>query len=154
VTHNTVDTPASNVSPQTDDVFLVTATYSPAAGCVDTPYYATVTVSNTESAFSVSCSGCTTAPFAGVSLCDPNVCANGNEYTIVLDMQNPHPVTGTSITNVNYSSTSIDDGVIVSGSCSTGSSVQPTSQSWSANDTTFPCSLDCTNDTSITITYD
>jgi hypothetical protein len=37
VTHNTVDTPASNVSPQTDDVFLVTATYSPAAGCVDTP---------------------------------------------------------------------------------------------------------------------
>lgn len=145
------------VAPDTQDVWNVTATYSPSAGppYPDTLYYATITVTNDGNGYSVSCTGCTTTPFVAVGICDPTECASGTdyEYTIKLDMLQAD-LFSKQIRLVDYDSSSIDDGDSIDSNCDTVRSVSPTSEEWSDTDQTFPCSYDCTNDTLITITYE
>lgn len=147
------------VAPDTTEEWTVAARYSPEPGnpCNDLVFNAYIAVWNDGSGYSYSCTGCDTAPFQAITLCDPTICAEGtgNEYTIALDMESVLGSTGVHhLTAVTYSSTSIDDGVTIDSNCDSIRSVTPTRQTWSNTDTTFPCSYDCTSDTSITITYE
>jgi hypothetical protein len=118
-----------------------------------TPIVATLTVTNNGNGYSIACNVCP-AQFAAVGICSGGACASGTEaqYVIKLDMQ--QALIGTEqLRTVTFQSTSIDDGLTIDSSCNTIAGVSPTSQNWSATDTTFPCAFDCTYDTSITITY-
>ena len=112
VYHVTGASALDKVSPDSTDVWAVTAYYSPIPGlpCNDVTYLATVTVQNTGSGWSVSCVGCATAPFTRVGICDINSCSGTypHAYAIKLDMT--YAFATRDITKVNYTSTSIDDG--------------------------------------------
>lgn len=143
------------VSPDDTDVWDVTAYYSPKPGnpCNDVTYTATITVTNAGAGWAVACAGCGAVPYTQVQVCDISTCSSSNPdaYTIALDMT--VFVAGYEITRVTYSSASLDDGDELNGLCNTVGTVSPTSQSWSTNDTTFPCSYDCSSDATIVITY-
>jgi hypothetical protein len=114
-----------------------------------------LTVTNNGNGYGIACTGADCGGiFSQVQICATTTCVSGTDYnyTIKLDMLVGDGL-GNQITNVNYTSNSIDNGQTIDGSCGTTGAVTPTSQSWTRNDTTFPCSYDCTTDTSVTITY-
>ncbi|MFQ5510147.1 MAG: hypothetical protein ACE5FN_12565 [Leptospirillia bacterium] len=154
-----VDGTDTNVSPDNSETLTITAAYSPTSGpCNDATYQATVTVQVTATGWSVSCVGCTKAPFQGIGICDDGQCTNSPEnsyqYILKVDLDDADNA-GKNLRLVTYQTTSIDDGDTVA-DCSRVDAVSPTSQSFSASDTTFPCSYDCTTsvDTTMTITYE
>ena len=155
-----VDGTDTNVSPDNSETLTIKAAYSPWPGpCNDTIYQATVTVQVTATGWSVSCIGCAAAPFRGIGICDDGQCTNSPEnsyqYILKVDLDSFDVATNKNLRLVTYDTTSVDDGDTVA-DCSRVDAVSPTSQSFSASDTTFPCSYDCTTsvDTTMTITYE
>ena len=81
------------------------------------------------------------------------VAVHGHAYVLKLDIL--QTTVGGDLNSVVYTTDSVDDGDTLNSSCSSEvSAVSPTSQTFAATDTTFPCSLDCNQDTAVTITYD
>ena len=146
------------VASDTQEVWTATAQYSPLnaaiPACNDpSPVVATLTVTNNGGGYSIVCNVCP-AEFVAVGICGSSQCTSGTgaQYVITLDMD--HALAGGfELRTVTFQSTSIDDGLTIDSSCSTLLSVTPTSQNWSATDTTFPCAYDCAYDTSLTVTY-
>jgi hypothetical protein len=146
------------VASDTQEVWTATAIYSPLnidiPTCNDAaPFVATLTVTNNGSGYGIVCNVCP-AEFVTVGICGSSACTSGTGalYVIKLDMKQALLNTF-ELRSVTFQSTSIDDGLTIDSSCSTLLSVTPTSQNWSATDTTFPCAYDCTYDTSLTVTY-
>lgn len=74
-----------------------------------------------------------------------------------MDIVDPQVPTGFNLREVIYTTTSVDDGVLVTSSgCATGSTVSPSSQTFTQTDSgAFECSYDCANIAGplLTITY-
>jgi hypothetical protein len=93
-----------------------------------------------------------------VNICDTGSCgssSNGWSYKLVVDLDDIDGE-GFSLSDVVYTTTSVSNGNLVDvGQCSEGSSVSPTSQTFSATDATFfECAFSCdATGASMTITY-
>jgi hypothetical protein len=145
------------VVPDTQEVWTATAQYSPLnaaiPACVDpAPVVATLTVNNNGGGYGIVCNVCPTE-FVAVGICGISECTSGTGALYVIKLDMVQAAGGRELRTVTFQSTSIDDGLTIDSSCGTLVSVTPTSQSWSATDTTFPCAYDCTYDTSLTVTY-
>jgi hypothetical protein len=156
------ETPSGDlVEPDTGETWDIDVHYSPAPGvpCVDQITNVTAVVTKAATGWAVSCTGCsaTNGPVRSIGICDDSsecaVDTHGHAYVLKvdLDMQNG---LGANLNSVVYTTDSVDDGDTLNSTCgSEVASVSPTSQTFTATDTTFPCSLDCAQDTSVTITY-
>ncbi len=157
------------VEPDDGETWNITATWSsdtravPGCSCKDLLNVAVnATVTWTDgSGWSVTCNGCNAnGPIRSVSVCNEGSCGsqtdldNGWSYKLIVDIDHtllalPCPVPGPTangyLSKVVYTTTSVDDGNVVDvATCTEGSSVTPTSQTWTQTDTgTFECGFGC-----------
>lgn len=169
------------VEPDDGETWTITATWSsdlappnPVCKCANlATATATVDVTWSEaSGWSASCtSGCnaTLGPIFKVAICGVDGCGenesidNSWSYELIVDiLHTQQPLCGGGnpnayLSDVAYATTVVDDGNLIDESdCSEGTSVSPTSQTFSTNDSgVFECSFDCDDASgpSITITY-
>lgn len=148
------------VEPDDTDSWTITGTWStpfstlyPDCSCVDmtSSVTADVTWSDATNSWSVSCTGCNAVngPIYAVGVCiDGASCGSGAVvdntagYKLYVDVaQQPNypcvvsPPQPAYIYSVEYTTTSVDDGNLLNMvACTEGSSVTPTSQTWSQTD--------------------
>ena len=157
------ETPSGDlVEPDTGETWDIAVHHSPLAPgpCNDVITNVIADVTRTATGWTVTCTGC--APLGGpvlsIGICDDSSSCStdihGHAYVLKLDIVAALP-TGEQLNSVVYTTDSVDDGDTLNSTCSSEvTSVSPTSQTFTATDTTFPCSLDCNQDTAVTITYD
>lgn len=164
VNHATVANPADPVLPDDSESWEIHAWWAAAGSgiCADVSETATATVTWTGSGWSLSNVNLT-QDIVDIQLCDAGSCAGtpygaspSRRYRLKVDINDPD-TGGLNLREVIYTTTSVDDGVVVTNSnCATGSTVTPTSQTFTQTDSgAFECSYDCTNIAGplVTITY-
>ena len=111
--------------------------------------------------WTVSCtSGCNAlnGPIYSIGICNDDSCNDYNAWTYVLKVDLAVTNPGGNLAQVVYTTTSVDDGVSIDnegGNCAEDTDVEPTDQTWSDTDTTFPCNLTCDDpDATVVIRYD
>ena len=154
------------VEPNSTDTWNVFATWSttdydlncPSTDIAWAGVSATVTWTD-GTGWSVSCTGCNagTGPIYGVSVCSVGACGatptNGWAYKLIVDIKHTinancpagGPLTVGYLTSVAYTTTAVSNGNLVyTDTCTEGTAVSPTSQTWSQTDPiSFTCSFDC-----------
>ena len=85
-----------------------------------------------------------TASIVDIDICQGDTCSAGGtthswEYTLIVDIEDPGGPSGWNLRNVKYATTSVDDGHIIDepfdgGNCAEGTSVSPTTQTFTAWD--------------------
>jgi hypothetical protein len=153
------------VEPNTTDTWDIDLTWSSAYGSacpgVDFAWAnVTATVTWTDGVgWSASCTGCDaiSGPVHRVSVCDAGSCGaatNGWAYKLILDVASSAGVFLCPVTQqpvmaylslVDYTTTSVNNGNLVyTATCTEGTAVSPTSQTWSQTDyPIYDCSFDC-----------
>jgi hypothetical protein len=170
-----VTTGGAAVEPNTGETWSVTATWAlqtigSACDCANRTANATVDVDWTGSGWTATCTaGCNPAgPIVGVAICNNSNCgavANptiGYELLVDLTANAVFQCFGANQTGklvqVDYQTSSVDNGNPITNNttCALGSSVSPTSQTWTTSDTgTFECDFTCAGASgpSVTIQY-
>ncbi len=168
--YSSIGTNIVPVEPDDTDSWIITATHSSEdnvipQSCECNNYTSSVTadVTWTGSGWSVACTGCNwpNGPILSLGVCAVSGCSaiggtHGWEYKLTARVKEFRPaVCGANngyLYSVEFETTSVDDGdVIVQFDCSEGSSVSPTSQTWSDVDLAFGCNLNCGSVTGPTI---
>ena len=135
------------VEPDSGESWNITAYWNAAGigwGCNENNETATVDVSWDGSSWSLSNVN-TTSHIRNISICSGNTCDGGDtthawDYKLIVDITDPNAI-GYNLRTVQYTTTSVDDGYTIEdptetyGDCYTDTSVSPTSQSNTANDT-------------------
>jgi len=168
------------VEPNNGDTWAVTARYQkqtappPGTSCDCNTFTATasVDVTWTGSAWSATClSGCAAGgPIYGVSVCTVSSCSSGAthswEYELIVDVDNNiygvvcnlGGFNNARLYQVDYDTSAVDNGDTINiGNCTEVATKSPTSQSWSASDTSsFECTFTCAaaSGPSVSIVYD
>lgn len=162
------------VEPDTGETWSITATWSTDVfahlGCTcqdSNTATATADVSYSSSTgWSVTCTSGCGGVIGSIGICEVGQgCDNANGelgYKLYVDItsQQTNLCNGgnnTYLSKAVFTSTSVDDGITVNETtCASGSSVSPTSQTWTATDNgAFECAFNCTAGpgASVTITY-
>ena len=167
------------VEPNATDTWAIGATWSatdadsncPCADLKTASVAATVTWTD-GTGWSVSCTGCNAlaGPIYGVSVCSVGACGatptNGWAYKFIVDITSsppgqtcpgmPSTPAAAYLSSVGYTTTAVSNGNLVyTDTCTEGTAVSPTSQTWSQTDPLgFSCSFDCNaSGPSVTIMY-
>lgn len=163
----------TRAEPDNGETWQITAYWATAAAatcsCLEHSAQVTADVTWSGSAWSVSCTGCnpTAGPIRSVSICDVDSCSSGGSthswvYKLIVDIDHMQslsclspPLKPTYLARVQYETTTVDDGNVISGNCTEGSAGTPTSQTFTATDNgSFECSFVCSaTGPSVTITY-